>query len=305
MKSFVSLSDIHWPYEDKECMRLVTEFLGDFRPDILVLNGDLHDMPAISKFSMRRPEILKTTPLQDQLDYGIGEMEKLIQSAHPREVKYALGNHEDRWDAYLGSEAKALASLKCLDFDQVFKLQGIEWKKYGDGFWLNDSLFIYHGGFVGANWTEKERKHIGGSSITGHQHMQGVTYHRDRSRSYKNIGQGCLCKLDPPYLRTPPNWQQGFVAGFIYDSDKFRAVEIEIVQGKDSVWMAPFGEKIYSVKKVPDLRRRKAARRVPSLEANEGRPQTPLQALPESPASSRVRSQPREVPGEDYLLESS
>lgn len=241
MRSFVALSDIHFPYEDPKALKLVMKFLRDFHPDELYLNGDIYDMPQISKYSMRRTELLKTGDVQSHLDYGNEQVSKLIDAAGAKRNFFALGNHEDRWEAYLGSEAKALASLRALEFEQVFNLKGIKWKKYGDGFWLNDSLFMYHGSFVGPNWTAKERAHTGSSTITGHQHQQGVSYHKDRSRAYKNIGQGCLCRLDPPYLRTPPNWQQGFVFGYIYDDDKFRAIEAEIVQGEDDVWMSPEG----------------------------------------------------------------
>lgn len=247
MKTFVSISDIHYPFEDKVAVSLVTAFLKDFHPDTLILNGDMYDMPSISKYAMRRTELLKTPTIQSQLDYGNGEVSKLIDAASAKDNKFCLGNHEDRWELYLGTEAKALASLRCLEFDKVFNLDGIDWKKYGSGFWLNSRLFIHHGTRINVNYTENERQEAGASTITGHKHQQRVTYFQDRSRIYKNIGQGCLCELDVPYLRTPPNWTQGFVVGFIYDDEKFRAVEVEIVHGDEGVWMAPFGETKYSV----------------------------------------------------------
>lgn len=243
VKTFVALSDIHFPYEDKQAIQLVTQFLKDFRPDTLILNGDIWDCPHISKYSMRRAELLKTTPLQEHLSYGIEGVSKLIDAAGAKNNKLNLGNHEDRWELYLGTEAKALASLECLDFEKVFKLESLDWKKYGDGFWLNDRLFISHGTKIGVNWTENERQDAGASTITGHKHQQRVTYYKDRSRSYKNIGQGCLCSFNVPYLRTPPNWQSGFIYGFILDNDKFRAVETEIIHGEDSTWMMP--EKVF------------------------------------------------------------
>lgn len=246
VKTFVALSDIHFPYEDKAAIGLVTQFLKDFHPDVLVLNGDIWDMPQISKYAVRRTELLKTTPIQDHLNYGIEGVAKLIDAAGAKDNKLALGNHEDRWELYLGTEAKALASLECLDFDKVFQLKGIDWKKYGDGFWLNDRLFIYHGTKIGVNWTENERQDTGSSTITGHKHQQRVTYYKDRSRSYKNIGQGCLCSMNVPYLRTPPNWTQGFVYGYILDDDKFRAFETEIIHGEEKIWMMPENT-LYSV----------------------------------------------------------
>ena len=263
MRTFVALSDIHFPYEDPQALTLVRAFLKDFRPDELILNGDIYDMPQISKYHMRRNEVLKTGNIQDHLDHGEEGVSLLVDAAGATKNKFALGNHEDRWDAYLGSQAKELASMRCLEFEKVFNLQSFEWKKYGDGFWLNDRLFIYHGESLGASWTDKERQKVGASSITGHQHKQGVTYHRDRSRSYKNIGQGCLCQLNPPYLRTPPNWQQGFAYGYILDDDKFRAIETEIVHGEDEVWMCPEGE-LYAVDKWGSRVRRKKAVRKPA-----------------------------------------
>lgn len=245
-KSFVSLSDIHYPYQDKDAEVLVTKFLKDFQPDILVFNGDIFDMPTISKYNPRRLEVVREMPLQKHLDIGVAGMSKLIDAANPREVKFALGNHEDRWELYLGTKAKELSSLRALDMEQVFQLGGIDWCHYGQGFRLNNNLFVYHGEALGAGWTDKERQKAGASTITGHQHKQGVSYHRDRTRAYKNVGQGCLCSLNPPYLRTPPNWQQGFVYGYIHDDDKFRMIEVEIVQGEDDVWMSP-ERKLYRV----------------------------------------------------------
>jgi predicted phosphodiesterase len=259
VKSFVSLSDIHYPYEDPKAMELVRQFLKDFQPDEVVLNGDIFDCPTISKYSPRRAELVKEISLQEQLDHGTEKLEELRDCAPHAEWHFVEGNHEDRFQAYLGSKARELASLNCLDFDKLAKLDELKMShtRYGEGIALNDRLFVYHGQYVGANWTDKERSQAGCSTITGHQHQQRVTYHRDRSRSYKNVGQGCLCSMNPPYLRTPPNWQQGFVYGYIIDEDKFRVIETEIVRGEHEVWMAPDGE-VYRVPLVSTFRGRKS-----------------------------------------------
>lgn len=234
------LSDIHFPYEDPQALELVKQFLQDFRPHTLVLNGDIWDMPQISKYTRRKSELKDPLNLQEHLDYGDRGVTAIVEAARPDETLLILGNHEDRWDSYLGSQARELSSLQCLDFEKLFNLDRFKWTTYGRGFWLNGSLFVYHGSFTGAsNWTDRERMAAGASTITGHMHQQKVTYFRDRSRTYKNIAQGCLCKLNAPYLKTPPNWQQGFVYGYLWDEDKFRAIETEIVQGEDSIWMSP------------------------------------------------------------------
>lgn len=245
MQSFVCLSDIHYPYEDPLAMRLVNRFLEDFRPDVLVFNGDIWDMPQISKYDRRREELKDPKNLQEHLDHGKDGVAHSIEAAHPKETLLILGNHEDRWENYLGSRAPELASLRSLGFESVFNLGALKWKRYGEGFWLNDSLFVYHGSYTGGSWTDRERVSAGASTITGHMHQQRVTYHRDRARTYKNVAQGCLCLLNPPYLRTPPNWQQGFVYGYLFNDGKFRIIETEIVHGEDAIWMAPEGQ-LYS-----------------------------------------------------------
>lgn len=264
MKTFISLSDTHYPYEDKDAMTMVRAFMEDLQPDIVVLNGDILDCPTISKYAPRRGELLKETSLQDQLDYATDRLEELRETVPGARFEFIEGNHEDRLQLYLGSKAKELASLRVLDFDQLAKLDdlGMNHTVYGQGVWLNDRLFCYHGQYIGSNWTDKERMSSGASTITGHQHQQRVSYHRDRSRSYKNVGQGCLCSMNPPYLRTPPNWQQGFVYGYIFDNDKFRTIEVEIVRGEHQLWMAPEGE-MYTATLASTSRRRKATRTSP------------------------------------------
>lgn len=242
MKSFVTLSDIHYPYHDEAAMELVLKFLKDFQPDELYLNGDIWDMPQISKYNRRKEEWADRRTLQEHIDIGNKGVAEIIDAAGARKNYVIMGNHEDRWNSYLGSAAKELASLRALDMENLFNLSAVNWCRYGEGFWVNDNLFIYHGTATSQAWTEREQKSVGASTITGHMHRQRVTYHTDRKSTYKSIGQGCLCMMNPPYHRTPPDWQQGFAFGYTWDDHKFRAIESEIITGEDGKWTAPEGQ---------------------------------------------------------------
>lgn len=242
IRKFVTLSDIHFPYEDKETLALVRAFLSDFHPDELYLNGDIFDCPQISKYARSRKEVVSTGSLQEHIDLGHEGLALITDAASARKNFFIKGNHEYRWEPYLGTRAPEIASLRALDFDQVFDLKGWTTCEYGEGFWVTEDLFMYHGEAIGKGWLDKERQKSGTCTITGHHHQQGVSYHTDRTRTYKNVGQGCLCQLNPPYLRTPPSWQQGFVYGYIFGQEKFRAIEVEIVHGSTGRWMAPEGQ---------------------------------------------------------------
>ena len=178
-------------------MSLVEKFLDDFRPDRLVINGDCIDAPMLSKYQPRRVEVVRATNLQEHLDHANAGLDRLLEKAG--KTDWIDGNHEDRLETYLGSRAPELGSLRSLSMSELLGLQArrVAYHGYGDGVYLAPDLFVYHGRYIGGRWTDKEGLAAGASTITGHQHKQGVTYRTDRQRRYKNVGQGCLCKLDP------------------------------------------------------------------------------------------------------------
>ena len=248
IERFVSISDIHFPYEDPAAMVLVEKFLDDFRPDRLVINGDAVDAPMLSKYQPRRVEVVWATNLQEHLDHANSGLDRILRLAG--RTDWVDGNHEDRLEIYLGSRAPELGSLRSLSMQELLGLPArrVAYHNYGSGVYLAPDLFVYHGRYIGSQWTDKERVAAGVSTITGHQHKQRVTYHSDRQRRYKNVGQGCLCKLNPPYSPTPPDWQQGFVHGYVWGGNRFRVIETEIVRSHEgTVWMAPEGV-VYEVK---------------------------------------------------------
>lgn len=223
-------------------MTLVERFLDDFRPDRLILNGDILDCPMLSKYQPRRAEVVKATNLQEHIDRANAGLDRLLDKAG--KTDWIDGNHEDRLETYLGSRAPELGSLRSLSMQQLLGLgdRGVSYSAYGEGVYLTPDLLVYHGRYTGSQWTDKERVAAGASTITGHQHKQRVTYHSDRQRRYKNVGQGCLCKLNPPYSPVPPDWQQGFAHGYLWGGNRFRVIETEIVRSHEgTVWMAPEG----------------------------------------------------------------
>lgn len=88
----LALSDFHIPFQLP--VDMFTEFAG--RVDVLVLNGDIVDMQAISKF----PKNYRQSPMEEIIvgrDYII----KLIELIQPTKVVATYGNHEKRFGDYL------------------------------------------------------------------------------------------------------------------------------------------------------------------------------------------------------------
>lgn len=88
----LSISDIHFPFAKP--IETFCDYVG--RVDILVLNGDLLDCQAISRFS----KLYRTSPLEEMIgarQYLIN----LIEYIQPKQVIATYGNHEIRLASYL------------------------------------------------------------------------------------------------------------------------------------------------------------------------------------------------------------
>lgn len=70
----------------------------------------------------------------------------------------------------------------------------------------------------------------GKTLITQNTHRLGCYYYRTPERYLAWYESGCLCKLDPEYVKSP-NWQQAFLYGYV-EKDSFAVTPIPIVDGK-------------------------------------------------------------------------
>ncbi len=88
----LALSDFHVPYQ------LHIETFEDYknRVDVLVLNGDLVDHQAISKFQ----KSYRVSPMEE-LIHGREYFINLIEYICPKRVVITVGNHDARFGAYL------------------------------------------------------------------------------------------------------------------------------------------------------------------------------------------------------------
>lgn len=70
----------------------------------------------------------------------------------------------------------------------------------------------------------------GKTLVTQNTHRLSCYYYRTPERYLAWYESGCLCRLDPDYIKSP-NWSQGFLYGYV-DKDSFAVTPIPIVDGK-------------------------------------------------------------------------
>jgi predicted phosphodiesterase len=238
MQTWVILNDIQYPFADTKVMRLVTGFIGDLKPQGVILNGDIVDCYSLSDFD-KSP--LSRASLSQEIRCAQGLMKAL--KAVPQKI-WIGGNHEDRLRRHVWAKPALLSGLdkksrervvSALDFPEVFGLgeHGFSWLPYG-GVHNLGKLMVTHGSMVSKHSGQTARMHLeryGKSVLIGHTHRGGVHYKRDVSGVHAAYENFCLCRLDPEYVKYP-NWQQGFAVVHVNPKNGFfHVTQLPILPG--------------------------------------------------------------------------
>lgn len=226
------LNDTHNPYQDQRVLREVELFLGELQPDLVIYAGDMCDFYQLSKFN-KDPK--RADGLQTDLNSTVALFKRQRELMPNARMILESGNHEDRLRRFLWGNSAALASLKDLKIDELYKLNdnGVEYVDYEEGVLINKILMVTHADIIRAHsaYTAKgmSDKH-GGSGIHGHSHRLGSYYKRNRFGVYGWWENGCLCTLNPDWIQNP-NWQQGFSLVH-FTKDRFWVEQIQIINRK-------------------------------------------------------------------------
>lgn len=253
------LSDIHFPFEDPEALRLAIEIIGAVTPDLVILNGDIVDFFGVSRYPtppQRRVNFAK------ELESSRERLHGLLREYHTAQWIYIEGNHEYRLRQYLYRKAQELADLEALSIPNLLALPGhvtylahVEEPQSREDFAAPQirlgKLFILHGDTVRTNGATinvartvflRLLKPV----LIGHWHrVQSYT-----QTDYEGVTSGawvtgCLCRPRPHY-DTGRIWGQGIAV--IAVENGFFEVELVPFIAKDRYLQAIFRGKRYRVR---------------------------------------------------------
>ena len=212
MNTAVWLSDWHVPFHDKAALKAALAYIKTLKPGIIILGGDIVDFPQISKFDFDPSR-------KTRLKYDVEIAKKYfaqIRKDHPRaKIVFLEGNHSLRLSKYLLIKAPELCDLDELSLSSLLELDkyGIEFYPHDEPFMLTRDFVCVHGTVVRkfAGYSAKgEMDKWGCSGISGHTHRLSTYFETKRGRTAHWTEGGCLCSMDPHYMKNP-NWQSGFV----------------------------------------------------------------------------------------------
>jgi predicted phosphodiesterase len=214
-KRTLSISDAHIPFCDQYALELVVKIVGVWQPHRIIENGDMGDFYDVSDFD-RNPDRLRDGGLQRQFDQMI-EFNGELRRAAPEdtEIDFLPGNHDDRLRRYIWRHPQ-LFGLRALELPALLELERHRINYYPDEVTLaRGGLVVKHGSIVRkaggmSALAELEAEKYAVSTLTGHTHRIGCTMVRTRRGLIGGWENGCLCNLNPEWIKRP-NWQLGVV----------------------------------------------------------------------------------------------
>ncbi len=227
------LFDIHIPYEIN--LQPVFDFISDFQPDTVIMAGDGHDFGAVSTWLADQSKHLDGGILVDNFKELDEKLIKPMFEAAPRKSKkiYLVGNHEYRviQASCADPNLRGYADLE-KNIDKRIELIPINVP-----YRIGNNVVIIHGVYTNLYHARKtvEAYHV--SVIYGHVHTfqsHMLVSPVDNAKFYTGQSIGCLCGLNPQFMKNRPNaWVNGFA--YIYwneDDDSFQLIPVVIVHGQ-------------------------------------------------------------------------
>jgi predicted phosphodiesterase len=230
------------PLHDSKAIKAMLAFAKDFKPDTVVLGGDILDCGAISHWNDNKPGATEGMRLakdaQVARDLLVKPLEATMSKGKVKKI-FIGGNHE-AWIDDLLEKQPGLEGL--IDPATLLGLND-SWKilPQGEIYRLSPHLVVCHGDQV------KGGEHVAKAAVTnfqtsirfGHHHTyQAYTATSPIYQELPRTGVAvpCLCTKDQKYGEGRPNkWAQGFLYGYIHSDGTFHDSVAIIVNGKTTI----------------------------------------------------------------------
>lgn len=240
-RSLVVTSDWHIPFQDNKVLQVFLDFLAEYQPDELILNGNINDCTSFSSHPRLRDlaNVFKDGKEERERWFSIAE---LLRQVLPDSKIIYIGSlcHEGWIDNWV-QQSPILVEDMNYTIPGWFKLAdfGIDYIPEAYDPIGNGELIITHGTIARGKSGASAMASIemeGTSTIVAHTHKLSQIYKTTAVNEIVGIECGCMCQRKPWYhlkgKRLMMDWQQGFVLVNVKDNS-FSAQCIPIIRDGD------------------------------------------------------------------------
>lgn len=235
-------SDAHYlPGYATAAHRGFVKLCAELKPTVVVMNGDLFDGAAISRW----PRIgWEARPNVKQELHAVTERLSEIEAAVPGAAKvWTLGNHDMRYELRLAQVAPEYEGTPGFTLKEHFPLWRPCWS-----IWVNDDVVIKHRFKNGVHAAYNSTVHAGKSLVHGHLHSLKVYPFTDYNGTRYGCDAGTMADAFggafEGYMEdNPRSWRSGFLV-LTFHNGKLLIPEMVSVFDENSV---QFRGKVISV----------------------------------------------------------
>lgn len=206
------ISDLHFPYQDNDAINVALNYGLEKDVNCILINGDLIDFANISRHD-RDFRNRSTIYEIEQVRYFL----EILRDYFPKSrIIFKYGNHDERWDKWLYTNAPEFFELDDLQLEKVLRLNDLQIEVVKDKRPIRiGKLTILHGheivgGSGGVNPARATFTKTLESVLVGHYHKTSSHVERTMNGDIISVQSiGSLCGLTPSYM--PINkWNHGF-----------------------------------------------------------------------------------------------
>ena len=222
----VVFSDAHfWPGDYTTAYKALLKIIKEFKPKVVVANGDVFDGSQASRHARIGWE--KSPTVREELEACQEFMEGIEKVSKGAELIWTMGNHDARFETFLSAQTGMYEGVAGFTLKEHFPL----WKPCWS-YWVNEDTCIKHRwkGSFGAG--RANALNSGVNMVTGHTHNLAVQPLTDYNGTRYGVQTGCLA--DPHgnqfmgYTEdNPKDWRSGFT---LLSFDRGRLVLPELIQ---------------------------------------------------------------------------
>lgn len=246
MEKFIAIWDAHVGFErrgghlrplhDEKAINAMLGFASDFKPDRVILGGDILDCGAVSHHNHGKPG--RTEGLKILRDGQVAHdlIIKPFESMKTKSMVFLAGNHE----AWLDHVIEATPGLEgCFSARSLMGMDKKKWEFVRQGELTRlGKLYFAHGDQI------KGGEHVAKAAVMNYDRNIVFGHHHTAQQYTKNTpvfdelprtgtAAPCLCQKDQNYGMGKPNrWAQGFVYGYLLPDGDFRMYVPIIIKGK-------------------------------------------------------------------------
>lgn len=221
-------SDCHyWPGEVTVAHKAFIALLTEFKPQTVILNGDVFDGSRIS----RHEPLMGTNPPtpKQEIEACQDRLDEIRNATKNARCFWTFGNHDVRLHRYIAINAPELSDFKGL-FD-YFPGWHTGWRVD-----INDDVVVKHRWHNGQHATYNNTLKSGRSIVTGHLHKLQVYPWSDYDGRRYGVDTGTLAEpYGDQFTYTecnPVNWCSGF-AVLTFNNGKLLPPELcEVIDGE-------------------------------------------------------------------------